>query len=285
MFVINERLSLCGRCLGIVILLICVSCNAVRQKPFSFVQICDPQLGMGGYEHDLETFKQAVEQINELNCDFVVICGDLVHHASDSSFSDFLEITKVFNIPCYLVAGNHDVGNIPNDTTLSYYRDNLGKDYYMFENKGYSFIVTNTQLWKTHIGEESEVHDRWFKATLEKRSLDQEPVFVIGHHPLFVKHADEEEEYFNLPALKRQELLDLFVNNHVVAYLSGHKHETLLNTYQNIQLVSGESTSKNFDRRPLGFRQWEISDDTIMHHFVPLEAFGDYPFRDSKFGN
>jgi len=285
MFVLKERLSLCGRYLVIVILLICVSCNAIRQKPFSFVQICDPQLGMGGYKHDLGTLKQAVEQINKLNCDFVVICGDLVHHASDSSYSDFLEITKVFNIPCYLVAGNHDVGNIPNDTTLSYYRDNLGKDYYVFENKGVAFIVTNTQLWKTHIGEESEVHDRWFKETLGKRSLDQEPVFVIGHHPLFVKHADEEEEYFNLPALKRQELLDLFVNNHVVAYLSGHKHETLLNTYQNIQLVSGESTSKNFDRRPLGFRQWEISDDTIMHHFVPLKAFGDYPFRESKIGN
>jgi len=273
------------RYLLIVILLICVSCNESRQKPFSFVQLCDPQLGMGGYEHDVESFRQGVEQINELNCDFVVICGDLVHHASDSSYADFLEIIKEFNIPCYLVAGNHDVGNIPNDTTLSYYRNILGKDYYEFQNKGFAFIVTNTQLWKTHIGEESEVHDQWFKETLGKRSLDQEAVFVIGHHPLFVEHSDEKEEYFNLPELKRKELLELFVNNNVVAYLSGHKHEALLNTYRNIQLVSGESTSKNFDKRPLGFRLWEISDDTIMHHYIPLKAFADYPFGDSKIGN
>lgn len=26
------------------------------KQPFTFIQICDPQLGKGGYEHDLKTF-------------------------------------------------------------------------------------------------------------------------------------------------------------------------------------------------------------------------------------
>ncbi|MDP4678851.1 MAG: hypothetical protein NWS46_00615, partial [Cyclobacteriaceae bacterium] len=60
--------------------------------------MCDTQLGMGGYEHDKATFKQAVRQINNLDPDFVVICGDLVHWANDSSFNDFNNIKAGFNI-------------------------------------------------------------------------------------------------------------------------------------------------------------------------------------------
>ena len=212
-------------------------------------------------------------QINELDCDFVIICGDLVHRASDSSYADLLGIIGKLEMPCYLVAGNHDVGNTPNDTTLAYYRENLGKDYYSFEHGGYAFVVSNTQLWQTHIGKESDLHDRWFRGVMSRNDKLQSPVIVIGHHPLFVKHADEEEAYFNLPPLKRQELLDQFIQHGVVAYLSGHRHKLLLNSYNGIQLVTGESTSKNFDKRPLGFRLWEASDGTLRHRFVGLQPF------------
>ncbi|MCA1747670.1 MAG: hypothetical protein LC655_08230, partial [Bacteroidales bacterium] len=70
-------------------------------ESFSFVQLCDPQLGMGGYEHDKATFKQAVKQINALDVDFVAICGDFVHHSSDSSFADYIEIRDGLNKPFY----------------------------------------------------------------------------------------------------------------------------------------------------------------------------------------
>ena len=255
----------------LALLLFSNSCTERTQKPFSFVQLCDTQLGMGGYDHDVESFKLAVKQINKLNPDFVIICGDLVHHRSDSSFSDFLKIREGFNMPCYVAPGNHDVGNISNDTTLSYYRKTIGKDYYDFHHKGYSFIVTNSQLWKFNIGTESEKHDNWFKETLNNQYIKQYPVIVIGHHPLYIEIPEEEEKYFNFPLSKRKELLELFTQNNVLAYLSGHKHELVINNYENIQLVSGETTSKNFDKRPLGFRLWQVSTDTIKQHFVSLQ--------------
>lgn len=265
------------RYLAVLSMLAFVSCGSPTNSNFSFVQICDPQLGMGGYGHDVAALRQAVIQINELECDFVVVCGDLVHHASDTAFSDFLRITDGLNKPCYLVPGNHDVGNIPNDTTLGYYRSRVGRDYGSFQCNGYGFILTNTQLWKNFIEEESAAHDRWFQKTLHRMHRKGLPVFVVGHYPLFVVHPGEEEAYFNLPEEKRRELLALFVEHQVVAYLSGHKHETLLNEYMGIDLVTGESTSRNFDQRPLGFRHWEVSGDSVSHHLVPLESFGDDP--------
>lgn len=253
----------------LILIFFSLSCSENKQKPFTFVQVCDPQLGMGGYEHDIETFQQAVKQINKLDADFVLICGDFVHHATDSSFSDFLKIKEDFKMPSYVLPGNHDVGKVPNDSTLAYYREKIGDDYYEFQHKGYSFIVTNTQLWKSNVDGESKKHDEWFKEKIKNHSK-QKPVFVIGHYPLFTKSPDEEEHYFNLPFEKRSEILELFQENNVVAYLSGHKHELVINNYKNIHLLTGETTSKNFDNRPLGFRLWRVLSDTIEHQFIPL---------------
>ncbi len=101
--------------------------------------------------------------------------------------------------------------------------------------------------------------------------MKRRPVIVIGHYPLYIDQPDEEEQYFNLPLDKRLEVLELFTENNVLAYLSGHKHTTVINNYKGIQLVTGETTSRNFDERPLGFRHWEVSSDTIVHHFVSIE--------------
>lgn len=261
-----------NRCLFFMVLAFNISCAEKEQQPFSFVQLCDTQLGMGGYEHDMKTFKQAVAQINNIHPDFAIICGDLVHNASDSSYTDFLEIMQTLEVPCHLASGNHDVGNEPNDTTLNYYRETIGKDYYDFQNKGYSFLVTNTQLWKVNVTNESAKHDAWFEETLEKQKANNLPVFVIGHYPLYLKNPEEEENYYNIPPQKRESLLAAFKENNVVAYLSGHTHKLVINNYKGIQLVSGETTSKNFDERPFGFRLWEVSTDTIKNDFVRLNG-------------
>ena len=255
----------------ISILVLLISCTEKKQEPFSFAQLCDTQLGMGGYEHDLKSFRMAVKQINILKPDFVVICGDLVNDRNDSSFADFKEIMGGFNMPCYTAPGNHDVGQVPNDTSLNYYRKTIGKDYYKFQHKGYSFIVTNTQLWKANVDKESEKHDNWFKKTLNDKSINDNPVFVIGHYPLYVETLEEAETYYNLPLIKRKELLSLFKQNNVVAYLSGHTHKRVINSNDNIKLISGVTTSKNFDGNPLGFRVWEVSSDTLTHHFISLQ--------------
>ncbi|MCK4561972.1 MAG: metallophosphoesterase [Flavobacteriaceae bacterium] len=256
----------------IFFLVFAISCSEKEQKPFTFVQLCDTQLGMGGYEHDIKTFKQAVKQINLINPDFVIICGDLVNDASDSSFADFNKIRSQFKMSCYCVSGNHDVGNVPNDSTLSFYRETIGKDYYGFENKGYAFVVTNSQLWKENVENESKKHDDWFKKTIDSIKETNQPIFVAGHYPLFIETVDEEEAYFNLPSTKRKEILNIFTKSDVVAYLSGHAHRPLINNYKNIQLVSGEATSKNLDSTiALGFRVWNVSKDTIFQNFVPLQ--------------
>ena len=123
--------------------------------------------------------------------------------------------------------------------------------------------------WKN----ESEKHDQWVKATIRKaKKMKSIPPSCWGHYPLYTEDPEEADHYYNLPDTTRRQLLELFVENNVAAYLSGHTHKLTVNQYQEIQMVSGETTSKNFDERPMGFRLWQVAADSIKHQFVPLEA-------------
>ena len=73
------------------------------------------------------------------------------------------------------------------------------------------------------------------------------------------------------PVAKRTELLNLYERCGVVAVLGGHVHRLMINDYKGIQLVNGETTSKNFDKRPMGFRFWHITESRpFRHEFINL---------------
>ena len=275
---IQERIHRQRAALGMAVIATCV-CIATPARvsgiePFTFVQLCDPQLGMGGYEHDVKAFQQAVAQVNRLAPDFAVLCGDLVHDADDRSFADFKKIKAALAVPLYAVPGNHDVGAAPTGESLQKYRDEVGKDSYEVEHKGCVFVFVNTQLWKAPVEGESERQDAWLEHALEAAARKGSPVFIVGHHPLFLADPGEAEEYMNLPPAKRRELLDLFERCGVAAVLGGHTHRLVVNDYRGIQLVNGETTSRNFDERPAGFRLWHVGDaKPFRHEFISLEGF------------
>jgi 3',5'-cyclic AMP phosphodiesterase CpdA len=237
--------------------------GAPRKTTFTFAQICDTQLGMTNYEADIERFRQAITQINDLKPDLTLICGDLVNKADKTSFADFNEIKADLKMPCHCVPGNHDVWNEPTIRSLSYYRQVIGKDYYSFKHKGYVFVGVNTSLWKAPVEEETEKQDKWLKATLKSAARRKYPIFVVGHYPLFTKKIDEPEAYSNLPIARREELLALFEKRGVVAMLTGHTHRIIINEHKGTQLVTGQATSRG---NPLGFRMWKVTEPRPYKH-------------------
>ena len=244
-----------------------------RTEPFTFVQLCDPQLGFGGYEHDSLALVQAVKQINMLDPAFVVVCGDLVHNPGDKTYSDFKSIVSALEMPVYLAAGNHDMGSsaaLPEPDSLEYYRSTIGNDYYSFTFNNYYFIVVNSTLWTAPIEGETEKHDQWLAQTLS--DLDpKDSLIVIAHHQLFVDNPGERNDRAPIKPEKRDELLDLFSSANLVAYLYGHTHMSSQKEYGLVKFVSSETTSVNFDKRPFGFRLWEVTDTSVINEFVPLE--------------
>lgn len=244
---------------------------AFAAEDFTIVQMCDTQLGMGGYAHDVDSFEKAVVQINKMAPDLVVICGDLVDRADDKSFADFKRIRAGFRVPCHVASGNHDVGNVPTAASLARYRAEIGDDYFTVEYKGYSFLIVNTQLWKVDVLGESGKHQAWFEKTLGENAARGLKSVIVGHYPLFLKSADEAEEYFNIPMKLRGELLGLMVKYGVAAFLAGHVHRNLELSYQGIPMVASATSSRNFDNAPMGYRVWKFGEDgPVSHAFVRI---------------
>ena len=240
---------------------------AEETTPSTFVQLCDTQLGMGGYEEDKLRFRAAVKAINTLNPDWVVICGDLVDNGKDDqAVADFREILKGFTVPCHLVSGNHDVGSVPTAASLARYRGFHGKDYYAVSVPGFKLMVLNTQLWKASVPEESERHDAWYHAELAAAKKSGVPVLLASHYPPFLADPAEKEIYYNLPIEARSSLLSAAVENDVRAWLAGHVHKNNVTEYNGIPIVASATTSNNFDGAPYGFRIWTMDDNGKLSH-------------------
>jgi len=247
--------------------------TAFAGEAFTFVQLCDPQLGHNNYEQDKAAFRQAVEQINALGPDLVLICGDLVNDAtSEDAWADFLAIKAELKMPCYCVPGNHDVGNEAAPGLVDKFRQRFGKDYKAFEHKGYTFLLTNTSLWKVNSPGASAEHDRWFTESLKAAHAKKSPVLVVGHIPPFTESPGEAEHYFDLPPEKRAEVLRLSKEYGVVAFLMGHVHRNCVTEYEGIPVVASASTCKNSGAPP-DFRVWRVAGDgTLTHKYVELKS-------------
>lgn len=252
-------------------LIFCINSYAESntQRPLTFIQMTDPQLGMTKFSEDVENFKQSVDLANKIDAEMVIICGDLVNKISLEAYQEFNRIKSGLKKPCYCVPGNHDINNA---SSVINYRKECGADYYYREINGCAFVFINSAIIKNPIEPYSKEQENWLNKTLAVFNSKNLPVIIVMHHPLFIDKFDEPDAYFNFPRNERVRLFNLFKASGVIAVLHGHTHRTSNIEYDGIIFASCETTSKNFDGKPLGFRIWKINDGVMKSEFMPLPA-------------
>jgi serine/threonine-protein phosphatase CPPED1 len=239
---------------------------------FTFVQLCDPQLGKMGYEHDKTMLRLAVRYINHLDPAFVLFCGDLIDTAkSAQAYEDFNDIVAGLDMPGHYAIGNNDEADL--------FATYIGPDYHSFTHQGYTFIVVNTMLWANYVPGATETMDAWLLSELQAASLQESPVFVAGHHPFYSKSRNEADDSPSIAQGKSENVLALFEQYGVVAYLSGHLHMNLISNYNDIQLVTTGATCYTIGDEP-GFRLWHVEGARPFAHEF-LHVADVYNGRDS----
>lgn len=211
-----------------------------QQQPWLFAVLADPQLGM--FAHD-QNFTQetanlefVVANLNRLHPRFVVICGDLVNRTGDpAQTAEYKRILKELDptITVYNVAGNHDVGNIPTPATLATYRAAFGPDYYTFVEPGILGVVLDSNLIRSpqDAPQAAKLQKDWLDKTLAAAKVDPDRQIVVFQHiPYFIHHADEAEDYFNIPQPARKAYLDLLERAGVKYVFAGHYHRNASGT-------------------------------------------------------
>ncbi len=253
--------------------------NHKWEKPFTFIQMTDPQFGMAsknkGFELETKLFEEAISAANKLNPSFVVISGDLINKDGDKEQeAEFYRISKKLNkkIPLYLLPGNHDVNKDPTSETIKEYRKNFGKDYYTFTNNGCYFIVLNSTIFQNseYCKEEESKQLKWLNKVLQKTDKYQQS-FVIMHHSLFLKMPDEPDQYFNIPLETRMKYLELFRKANISAIFSGHYHQNSYGKYGNMEVITCCSIGVPFANDPSGFNIVNVSKNKIDFEYQALE--------------
>lgn len=266
--------------LFLLLWIIPVLLNAQAAAPFFFVQLADPQFGMyplqKGFYKERRNLSRAVEAINRLQPDFVVICGDLVNRASDSrQIAAYREIMSRLNpaIPLYLVPGNHDVGNRPSTKSLERYRKNFGEDFYSFKRHGIRFLVLNTSLVKdpSNAQKEAAAQLKWLKTVLDSAQSEHSNVVVFQHQPWFVENAHEPNGYFNIPRKTRMEYLKLLESHDVSYVFAGHLHANAAGSYGSLMIVTSGPVGMPLGKDPSGIRIVMVRPSGIEHRYYVLK--------------
>ena len=262
------------------ILLLCSAAGAQDFKPFFFIQLTDPQMGMyasdGNYEQETANLEFAVATANRLKPAFVIVTGDLVNKAGDPvQIGEYLRIAARLNpaIKMYPVAGNHDVGNVPTPDSLRTYRAFFGPDYYSYRVENVAFFVLNSTLIHSPQGapEEYQKQESWLKSDLEKaKAGGAERFIVIQHHPWFLEKVDEADKYENIPTERRRMYLELFKQYGVTYLFSGHTHRNQQARYGAMELVISGPIGKPLGKDPSGMRIVKVRAKDIGHQYIDL---------------
>lgn len=245
-----------------------------KPTELTFVHMTDSQFGFKDYDAERLRYEDALRKIN-LDADndkpeFMLMTGDMVHVATQDHNDDYVESTKILEIPHYDVAGNHDFNNTQEAQDL--YAGSFGEDYYWFDSKNgkYRVIVVNTNLWHAP-NDNTPKMDKWFADALEQAKQDDKIIMVAGHHPIFVGSADEPTiAYSNIPAETRPAILQLFKDYGVIAYFGGHTHTRLDLEWEGIRFLHAETTCLNFDNSPYGYRIITVKEREVSDRLIEL---------------
>jgi 3',5'-cyclic AMP phosphodiesterase CpdA len=246
---------------------------------FFFIQLSDPQFGMYTADKNLDqetaNFEFAVAAINRLKPAFVVITGDLVNKPGDAAQVAEYERIKAKvspGIPVHDMPGNHDVENAPTPASVAGYRKRA-RDRYVFGNSAFMGVVLNSSLIHTPDQAPTEASEQldWLRGALEgARDRGARRIVVFQHHPWFLKSADEPDQYFNIPIVRRAPLLQLFRESGVRLLVSGHLHQNAEAAADGLEMVVTGPVGKPLGQARSGLRVFLVTDAAITHKFYDL---------------
>jgi len=99
-------------------------------------------------------------------------------------------------------------------------------------------------------------------------------VVIFQHHPWFLKDAGEDDQYFNIPKVRRAVFLELFRQAGVKYLFSGHYHRNAVARDGDIEAITTGPVGKPLGDAKSGVRVVIVRDSGISHRYYD---FGEIP--------
>jgi len=237
-------------------------------KPFCFVHVSDVHLGYAQYNLEVRrqdfanVFKEVVDKTLELNPDFMIIAGDLFHHARPSNVTLETAITnfrrlKEAGIPVLAVDGGHDaVPNMITGTILNPL-DSAGLIYYLPRHEDACWRNENCYVYGVPNFRTRRRTDEQLPLFLEKNKPSPDPSLFN----IFVFHMALELPSIT-PSYIEAEASPELIPEGFNYFAGGHVHKPSSGKFKSGLLVySGCTETVNYDDAeiPKGFYHVEVS--------------------------
>lgn len=214
------------------------------------------------YRNSLSKLEACVADLNQENVGFTVALGDLSDRETKRHLPAVLHVLAALHQPVYHTPGNHDYGGVTDNQAL-YRQLGMPSSYYAFTQKGWRFILLNTNeistysnitgtpkeaelqsMWK-RIEEDGRTNREpynggigreqmeWLKGELDASQQNHESVLLFSHHPLYAAPG--------LTALNDLEIRELIAKYSCVkGVISGHHHAGDYGEYKGIPFITTE---------------------------------------------
>ena len=255
---------------------------------FSFIHIADIHYGdpRGLVESIKETIgfksiKRCIKEINLLHPDFVLISGDIVFgqlypFEYRREYQKCYDLLQTFDVPTFLVPGNHDGYNRILEDGLEYWQEYFGPLFYSFNYGNYHFTGVNSfdmsKIFRLTFlfiplnwgGSISNEQLDWIENDLN--SSDSPLNFMFLHHnPLWDTTSNSliGKGYEN-----REKLLSLIYENGVDMVLAGHNHLDTVNIENEVTFITTTTPESEIRTEDgyWGYRLIEINDGEIASY-------------------
>lgn len=262
-----------------------INVKETMSDTFTFVHLTDFHIGdpRGLTENPkeilgLKAARKAIEEINLLNPDFVIISGDLTFgqlypFEYSREYPLCYEILQEFTVPTYLCPGNHDGYIQTFQDGLKFWKEYFGPLYYSFDYNNTHILSINSYDWpaRARIGFSYLVFNwggsiqqdqiDWIQNDLDLHSEANQILMIMHHNPLWntIKDSLVGNGYYN-----QEVILDIIRTNHVDAVFDGHVHYDNITLDNETLYVTTTTISSSYGKDGYwGYRLIKVQDSMI----------------------
>jgi len=231
-------------------------------EPVRLAAIADPHVSTRAegtsklFEHSLDHFTAAIEDIASRDVDAVLSPGDLTKDGEPWNADAVADALDALDVPVYAVPGNHDVpkdGDDHDAIAVPDFADRFGPGSYPFHEEmgGLDVLGLNSagsadHLFDTHDGHVDADQREWLAGKLRRTD---DPLVVVHHNLASVtdqlrRHRDRVVDDMAIPPTMRETeaFVDVLADGDAALVLTGHFHLPLTGVDHGVREIATPTT-------------------------------------------
>ncbi|MDL2246861.1 metallophosphoesterase [Methanobrevibacter sp. OttesenSCG-928-K11] len=211
------------------------------------------------YHFNEEVFLKAVDEINELKPDMILLTGDITNEGYYREFLKAKEYLSLFDAPLYAIPGNHDSRNLGYES----FEELIGeRSWRLTKNNNFTVIGVDSSSPDVNGGNIGRPQQLWMDSQLDECLNDSNfTIVAMHHHVIPIPETGRERNVLS----DAGDILKTLIDHKVDVVLCGHKH--VANIWEmngTLFINAGSLSSTKIRGKDLNsYNVYNISDENI----------------------